>query len=485
MSLWTVSIADSRNLLDAATKSLIDIDMRYVMQYLDRFIDWKGALEVRVNIKTHEELKSEVGWDFDGISPATEMSWFANGSSLSKSNLIEALTGEDKNGAQPDAGFTIYLGKDGTIRNYGAPVWLDPNPVFQSSPVIPGGSHDFVSIALHEILHTLAFDQADFATSTLGSKVTLKDGVYYFAGEATVALLGQPLALDAVGHVISALTPQYAQSGMMSDVGHYEQNRWDIGRIELAVMQDLGFDVHLPLHGLSYTDLNDQQPLISGTSGADVLYGDFRDNSMYGFAGNDRFEGGAGNDYIDGGAGLDTALYAGNAASFDVAVASGAIKVSDKSGVEGIDSLVNIERIQFADGARAFDIDGSAGQAFRIYQAAFDRAPDLSGLGFWIAQMDRGVTLQDVAMSFIQSDEFSDLYGTSLQAGEYVTQLYQNVLHRGPEPAGYAYWLNVLNGNDTPDLRGAMLAAFSEGHENVAQIAQLIAAGIDYTPYFG
>lgn len=483
MSLWTVAIADSRNLLDAATKSLIDTDLRYVIDYLDRFIDWKGTLDVQVNIKTYEDLKAEQGWDFDGISPATEMSWFANGSELNKSNLIEVLTGEDKNGAQPDAGFTIYLGKDGTIRNYGTPVWLDPHPVYQSLSPVPAGTHDFVSIALHEVLHTLAFDQADFATSTLGSKVTLKDGVYYFAGEATVALLGQPLAFDAVGHVISALNPHYAQSGMMSDVGNYAQNRWDIGRIELAVMQDLGFDVHLPLHGLSYTDLDDKQPIVVGTDGNDVLYGDFHANSMYGFEGNDVFEGGAGNDWIDGGAGLDTARYAGNAASFDVALTTSGITVSDKSGAEGIDSLVNIERIRFADGAIAFDIDGNAGQAFRIYQAAFDRAPDLAGLGFWIGQMDRGVSLHDLAVSFIQSDEFGDLYGTSLSVDDFVNQLYQNVLHRAPEPDGYAYWFNALNANDTLEMRATVLSFFSEGSENVNQVAQLIADGIEYIPY--
>jgi Ca2+-binding RTX toxin-like protein len=220
-----------------------------------------------------------------------------------------------------------------------------------------------------------------------------------------------------------------------------------------------------------------------GTDGGDVLYGDFHDNSMYGFAGDDVFEGGAGNDHIDGGAGLDTALYAGNAASFDVALTSGGITVSDKSGAEGTDSLLNTERIRFSDGAIAFDLDGNAGQAFRIYQAAFDRAPDLSGLGFWIAQMDRGVSLQALASSFIQSEEFGDLYGTSLSVDAFVTQLYQNVLHRAAEPDGYAYWFNALNANDTLEMRAAVLASFSEGFENVGQVAQVIAAGIEYIPY--
>jgi hypothetical protein len=34
--------------------------------------------------------------------------------------------------------------------------------------------------------------------------------------------------------------------------------------------------------------------------------------------------------------------------------------------------------------AVALDVDGAAGQAYRLYQAAFDRAPDKNGLGYWI-----------------------------------------------------------------------------------------------------
>ena len=32
----------------------------------------------------------------------------------------------------------------------------------------------------------------------------------------------------------------------------------------------------------------------------------------------------------------------------------------------------------------ALDINGTAGQVYRLYQAAFDRKPDLVGLGYWI-----------------------------------------------------------------------------------------------------
>lgn len=482
MSLWTVSVVDTNALLDQATRSLIDVDVQYVMAYLDQFIDWKGTLDVKVNIKSHADLKTELGWEQDGIIPATEMSWFNKDGQIYKSNLVEMTTGEDKNGDGADAGFTIYLGQDGKIRNYGVPVWLDPNPVSHQSPAIPAGSHDFVSIALHEVLHTLAFDQANVATSTLGSHVVLRDGVYYFEGKETTALLGQPLAFDAVGHVISAMTPFYKQSGMVSDRGNYQQNRWDIGRIELAVMKDLGIDVTSSFHGLSYTDMDDKMPNIAGVAGTDKLYGDFQANIISGLGGNDLLEGGAGNDQLLGGEGMDTALYAGNAAGFNVVQGAGKITVSDTQGYEGVDTLESIERIVLADSAVAFDIEGNAGKAYRMFQAAFDRAPDLGGVGFWMFQMDRGASVQDLAAGFIVSDEFAGKYGL-LSSVAFITALYGNVLDRQPDQGGLDFWMGQLAGNDHLQTRAGILAAFSESAENIDNVAQVIGNGISYVPY--
>lgn len=52
------------------------------------------------------------------------------------------------------------------------------------------------------------------------------------------------------------------------------------------------------------------------------------------------------------------------------------------------DTISGADRIEFLDGTYAFDVDGNAGQAYRLYQAAFDRTPDTSGLSHWIKAMD-------------------------------------------------------------------------------------------------
>ena len=121
---------------------------------------------------------------------------------------------------------------------------------------------------------------------------------------------------------------------------------------------------------------------------------------------------------------------------------------------------------------------GNAGETFRLYQAAFDRTPDKSGMSFWIKAMDDGHTLLDVATSFMNSSEFVQKYGANTSDAQFIAALYQNVLHRAPDAAGYDFWLQALH--DTS--RAQVLTNFSESNENQAQIVGTIQHGIDYTP---
>ena len=112
----------------------------------------------------------------------------------------------------------------------------------------------------------------------------------------------------------------------------------------------------------------------------------------------------------------DTVLYQGNAADYQISFnPDGSIGVT---GVQSADTLISIERVRFDDGALALDTGGIAGQAYRIYQAAFDRTPDGAGLSYWIKAMDDGVSLIDVATGFVGSQEFATVYGASPTRGQ-------------------------------------------------------------------
>jgi len=138
------------------------------------------------------------------------------------------------------------------------------------------------------------------------------------------------------------------------------------------------------------------------------------------------------------------------------------------------------ERLNFADATVALDTTGVPAQVYRLYQAAFDRKPDAGGLGFHISSVeDSGLTLTQIAQNFINSPEFASLYGSNPTDEQFVTRLYQNVLHRAPDAGGLAWHLGNLRGGMA---RRDVLAFFSESPENVSNVAPAIAGGIAFTP---
>jgi hypothetical protein len=193
-------------------------------------------------------------------------------------------------------------------------------------------------------------------------------------------------------------------------------------------------------------------------------------------AGNNVLAAGSGGGLLDGKDGMDTVVFGKLRASYTV--------TSDSSGVSVVDAasgaktlLANVERLQFSDQSIALDIGGNAGEAYRLYQAAFNRTPDKAGLGFWINAMDDGHGLADVAASFVNSAEFVQKYGAGTSDAQYVSALYQNVLHRAPDASGYGFWLQALH--DTS--RAQVLADFSDSTENQTQVMSAIRGGIAYT----
>ncbi len=189
--------------------------------------------------------------------------------------------------------------------------------------------------------------------------------------------------------------------------------------------------------------------------------------------------GGAGNDTINGLSGLDTANYTQNLSAYTITSGSG-VGNNTIAGPEGADTLISIERLHFADSNLAFDLDANAGQVYRLYQAAFNRTPDLAGLGGWIAAMDNGTPLLQIASSFMASAEFQSLYGANPTNAQFVSYLYTNALHRpaGQDAGGAAYWVDQLARN--VQTKAQALVNFSESAENKAAVLPAIAKGITY-----
>jgi len=193
---------------------------------------------------------------------------------------------------------------------------------------------------------------------------------------------------------------------------------------------------------------------------------------IYAGIGNDLIRPGPGNDTVDGGNGTDVVVIAASSGSFSWHVASGSVSVTS---AEGVDTLTSVERLQFNDGVVAFDIQGNAGSAYRLYQAAFNRTPDQAGLSFWTHALDQGTDIQAVAQGFVNAAEFRSVYGTNPTNTHIVDLMYQNVLGRAGEPAGINFWVGQLDRGLTV---GALLQGFAVSSENHGIVDPIIAQGI-------
>jgi subtilisin-like proprotein convertase family protein len=309
-------------------------------------------------------------------------------------------------------------------------------------------------------------------------------------------------SIDLIGHNASAnhmfvYTNEYAQlvaadsaRAVLSDPS---------GGVDTINASALGSDDRIDLSGATVSEIIGAHLTIApgttiqnayGGDGNDVMIANATGSVLHGMAGNDTvsggsgrdtLDGGAGNDLISGGPGIDVALYLGPRANYAVSQTVSGFAVRDQAGADGNDQLTQVERLKFSDTMVALDINGDGGQAFRIYQAAFDRTPDSTGLGYWIGQMDSGTSLLDVARGFVESTEFKALYGSNPENADIVTRFYSNVLHRVADAAGASYWTNLLDSHAVSSAD--VLVQFSESAENQAALIGVMQNGVAYTSY--
>ncbi|GHA17354.1 hypothetical protein GCM10007989_10680 [Devosia pacifica] len=197
-----------------------------------------------------------------------------------------------------------------------------------------------------------------------------------------------------------------------------------------------------------------------GGGGGGIVSGDNGNNFVY-FA--------QVGEYYDGEGGRDTVYFQQQSGSYSIDVQNTNTVV-----VNGV-SLFDVERLDFANGTLALDINGSAGYMYRLYQAAFGRDPDIDGLSFYVEATDNGQSLIRSAAIFIDSPEFRELYGTNLPDDAFINELYFNVLDRGADQSGLNYWNQQM---DNGMSRAEVLARFADSPENRQQVLPEIDDGI-------
>lgn len=294
--------------------------------------------------------------------------------------------------------------------------------------------------------------------------------------------VGQKLTAATISGVLNSFTQQFNDGSYIK-----------LSDANIAVSGNIVFDQQLLADGNNFggnDTFNISLPKTLGTPWVVNAGAGNDDITIQGGGANLSVTAGSGNDSIrfnddghvaDGGSGTDTAFFTGNRADYTVAKIGASLTVRANAIGGGTDTLANIERLQFADSLVAMDVNGVAGQAYRLYQAAFNRTPDAGGLGFWIHFMDGGMTLNEVAAQFMASNEFKTAYGNSPSNADFVDKLYHNVLHRAGEASGVQFWMDYLTtGGGT---QAKVLAFFGESPENQAALIGSIGNGFSYNYY--
>ncbi|MEI4263447.1 DUF4214 domain-containing protein [Roseovarius sp. D0-M9] len=193
---------------------------------------------------------------------------------------------------------------------------------------------------------------------------------------------------------------------------------------------------------------------VTGASAGDVLRGSTGSDLIQAQSGDDTILGSQGNDELDGGAGWDMVAYSGNQSSYSLSLSPTSIIVTDRrSDGNGTDTLIDIETLKFND--KSFDLTkfggttGLSAEAFEsfveLYIAYFNRAPDAVGLNFWGTAFANDTTLEEMATLFIDQDETLAAYPTGTSNNAFAETVYNNVLGRTPDKAGFDFWASQLD----------------------------------------
>lgn len=194
-------------------------------------------------------------------------------------------------------------------------------------------------------------------------------------------------------------------------------------------------------------------------------------------SGNDTVSGNSADNLLDGARGVDTAVYGAGLVNYTIARTASGFTVKDKTGTDGTDTLLNMERLQFADTRVALDVSGSAGTVAKILGAVFGAGAvfNKAYVGIGLAYLDGGMT--DANLTQLAID--ARLGGRSSNS-DVVSLLYTNVVGRAPDTASLAFYKNQLDtGSFTQGTLGLMAAetAFNTSNINLVGLHQ---TGIEF-----
>ncbi|MBP0441379.1 DUF4214 domain-containing protein [Tianweitania sediminis] len=177
---------------------------------------------------------------------------------------------------------------------------------------------------------------------------------------------------------------------------------------------------------------------------------------------------------VDGKGGFDTVTIDGSLSDYTLQPIEGGFTLVPIDGSSQLIELKNVEQIVFNDTSLIRNDTDIAKTVYALYQAVFDRTPDLGGLTYWANEAAKGVDIQKIVEGFVNSLEFQTLYGSTPSDDALIDAIYQNVFDRAPDEGGRIYWLGELEAGlsdedlfigfaTSPEMMGIIKNAVDDG----------------------
>jgi len=125
------------------------------------------------------------------------------------------------------------------------------------------------------------------------------------------------------------------------------------------------------------------------------------------------------------------------------------ITITSKTDSTDVQTLVNVEKVQFADQTMPLTYDSHINAVAGTYSQMFGRQGDVNGVNFWAdAIKNKGLSLGQMAVEFMHSAEQLQKIGFDIVKADIPTQVeqfYQSFLGRAFDPVGKAFWVDAVS----------------------------------------
>ncbi len=204
-----------------------------------------------------------------------------------------------------------------------------------------------------------------------------------------------------------------------------------------------------------------QDHILYGDGGAQEFLLGQGDDQLHAGAGNDEMLVALGSDMIHGGLDTDTAVFSGRYSDYRIEQENTVLTVQHLENSSDNATLVNVELLRFADQMITVDYHDDHKMLTGLYQQVFDRQADTNGLQWWADQLDQGVSIGKLVMSFLDSTEYRSTH--------------ESLVIEQSDAAQLDTLYETLLGRDLSDSDQAELLAQMDAGKSIENIAEAVA----------